>query len=119
LRYDINREHVAVIFWADAAPEAGDGALQQELAAGSAELAKALSAQTTLTRLSGSRALEAWLSWPRQSGAHKWKLPQIARRLNIPAGIRIAIGEPGWGISGFCGSHLEAAHTRRVAELTG
>ncbi len=119
LRYDINREHVAVIFWADAAPEAGDGALQQELAAGSAELAKAVSAQTTLTRLSGSRALEAWLSWPRQSGAHKWKLPQIARRLHIPAGIRIAIGEPGWGISGFCGSHLEAAHTRRVAELTG
>lgn len=117
LRYDVNREHVAVSVWFESAPEDGDP--QQVLTTVCTALAVAVSAESTLIQPVGSLALVGWLSWRRRLGAAEWDEAEVGRRLSLPTGVRVAMGEPGWGLKGFRRSHLEAAHARRVAVLAG
>lgn len=119
LRYDVNRDHVATLIWFEANPDGGEDAGQQELTAICAELAKTVSADTHLTQSAGLLAVRAWLSWGRQSGADQWALPEITRRIGPTNTVRVAMGEPGWGLAGFRRSHLEATQARRVAQLAG
>ena len=42
----------------------------------------------------------------------------VLRAVNPPADVRVALGEPGWGLTGFRSSHIEATHARRVVALS-
>ena len=117
LRYDVTREHVAVTVWFESVPEDGDA--QQVLTTVVSALAGAVSAESTLTHPVGSLMLVGWLSWRARLDAAQWDATDIGRSLTLPTGVQVAVGEPGWGLAGFRRSHLEAAHARRVAALSG
>ena len=116
LRYDLNRNHVAVIVWLDSAPEDID--TQQILADVCAGLARAVAAETTLTQPMGPLSLSGWLSRRDPFEPAALEADTILRSGTIPAGVRVAFGEPGWGLKGFRSSHIEAGHARRVAALS-
>jgi DNA-binding PucR family transcriptional regulator len=111
LRYDLNRSHVAVSLWLDSAP--GDDDPRQVLTAACAALARAVSAESTLTQPLGPLSISAWLSRRDRFD------PASLKSAGPPAGVRVALGEPGWGLKGFRSSHVEASHARRVATLSG
>ena len=46
-------------------------------------------------------------------------MSNIASDICLPDGVRVAIGEPGWGIGGFRRTHFEASHAHRFASLLG
>lgn len=118
MRYDINRYHVGVVGWVDAAPENGDA--QALLSEAFTILGRDLGGETTLVHPAGSLAAFGWFS--RQSAfgnGHFTNATDGARRPGLPDGVRVAIGEAGHGLKGFRSSHLEASSARRVASLAG
>jgi DNA-binding PucR family transcriptional regulator/uncharacterized protein YukE len=117
LRYDINRHHVGVSVWLDATPDDHDA--QAPLTETLAQLANAVSAQSTLVHPAGSMAIAGWLSRPRAFAPAELDVAHICGNTHLPNGVRMTIGEPGWGISGFRRTHIEAAHAHRVAALIG
>lgn len=117
LRYDLNRNHVAVTVWLDSAPEDGD--TQQILADACARLARAVAAETTLTQPMGPLSLSGWLSRRDPFDPAALEADTILRSGAVAAGVRVGFGEPGWGLKGFRSSHIEAGHARRVAALSG
>ncbi|WP_102419880.1 CdaR family transcriptional regulator [Mycobacterium sp. 4858] len=113
LRYDINRQHVAVIAWVDDLPEEGDA--QPLLGRVIAGIGRVTGAESTLVHPSGSLAVAAWVS---RRG------PLTVREATLsgaeqPASVRLAFGDPARGLKGFRRSYLEAAHARRVVSLMG
>ncbi len=116
LRYEVNRHHIGAIAWVDRAPDSGDAldVLNESIA----ELARTLSAESTLSQPLGSLAVAAWVS--RRSAFTATDLdavrPRRGRRTVTP-GVTIAIGEPGRALDGFRRTHFEAAHARRVASM--
>jgi DNA-binding PucR family transcriptional regulator len=117
LRYDINRHHVGISTWLDAARDAGDA--QTALTDALTQLAGAVSTQSSLIHPAGSLAITAWLSRPQAFTAAELDEAQICDKARLPEGVWVAIGEPGWGIGGFRRTHLEASHAHRVALLLG
>ena len=116
LRYDLNRNHVAVVMWLESAPEDGDS--QQVLADACARLASAASAETTLSQPGGPLSMSGWLSRRDPFDPASLEVTAVLRSASLPTGVRVAFGEPAWGVKGFRGSHLEATHARRVAALS-
>jgi DNA-binding PucR family transcriptional regulator len=112
LRYELEREHVGVFAWLEAAPEDADPAAALEAAV--AQVAVAASAASTLVRPLGLLATSAWLSAAAPDALDD-------ARLDIAAapGVRVALGEPGSGAAGFRRTHEQAVHARRVATLAG
>jgi hypothetical protein len=109
LRYDVSRNHLAMIVWADGSdPRLDPGAL--ESAAG--ELAKALGGGPVLTIAIGERVVWAWTS-----GAALEEAPARDDPLTTHHGVRAAVGIPGEGPTGLVDSHEKAQEARRVAEL--
>lgn len=117
LRYDVNRHHVGVSTWLDAARDAADA--QTVLTDALTQLAGAVSTQSSLIHPAGSMAIAAWLSRPQPFTAAELDGAHICGKARLPEGVRVAIGEPGWGIGGFRRTHLEASHAHRVALLLG
>jgi GGDEF-like domain len=117
LRYDINRHHVGVSAWLDAKRDDHDA--QTPLTEALAQLAGAVCAQSNFVHPAGSTAIAGWLSRPESFAAAELDVAHICSKMSLPHGIRVAIGEPGWGISGFRRSHIEASHSQRVASLLG
>lgn len=117
LRYDINRHHVGVQTWLNPAHDVGGE--QSVLAEALSQLARAVSAQSTLVHPARSMAIAAWITRPHAYAIEDLKVVQDEAGTLLPGGVRIAIGEPGWGIIGFRRSHVEASHARRVASLLG
>lgn len=110
LRYDITRDHVALIVWRDP-PRAAQqvGSLEREATA----LAVALGGGPVLTVPIGERAVWAWTS-----GESLTDDPAaLAHRMGD--GVRAAIGTRREGLAGMADSHDEARVARRVAELRG
>jgi DNA-binding PucR family transcriptional regulator len=108
LRYDITRDHVALIVWGDP-PLAGQqvGSLEREATA----LAAALGGGPVLTVPIGERAVWAWTS-----GADLTDDPAAVEH-RMGEGVRAAIGTRREGLAGMADSHDEARVARRVAEL--
>ena len=113
LRYDVSRNHLAMIVWADGSdPRLEPGML--EAAAG--ELAKTLGGGPVLTIAIGERVVWAWTSGealddaPAQDGTG-------AQPLAVRDGLRAAVGVRGEGPAGLVDSHEKAREARRVAEL--
>lgn len=117
LRYDINRHHLGVQTWLDPTQDVGDD--QSLLAEALAQLARAVSAQSTLVHPTRSMAIAAWITRPNAFAAEDLEVIQDAGCTLLPSGTRVAVGEPGWGITGFRRSQVEASHAQRVASLLG
>jgi len=116
LRYDLNRHHIGVAVWLESAPE--DVGAQEILADVCARLASAVSAETTLTQPVGLLSMSGWLSKRDPFDPALLEATAVLRSASLPAGVRLAFGEPAWGLKGFRGSYLEAGQARRVAALS-
>ena len=116
LRYEVNRHHVGVVAWAETVPTETDA--QQVLGEVVADLARTMTAETTLIQPLGSLVTAGWLSrrdaFPAMALDTEMPVPST-----MPPGIRIAVGVPGHGLKGLRLSHIEASHARRVASLAG
>jgi DNA-binding PucR family transcriptional regulator len=117
LRYDINRHHVGVSAWLEGMRDDIDA--QTPLTEALAQLASAVSAQSSLIHPAGSTAIAGWLSRPQAFIAADLDAAHLRGEIRLPVGVRVTFGEPGWGISGFRRSHFEASQAHRVASLLG
>ncbi|MFV8317580.1 PucR family transcriptional regulator [Mycobacterium sp. 23] len=111
LRYDVNRHHVGAVAWLETVE--GDVDAQSVLSEALTTVAHGVGGETTLIHPAGSLVAFGWFS--RQSAFCTADLD--APTLKLPAGVRVGIGEPGFGLKAFRCSHLEASNARRVAAL--
>lgn len=118
LRYEINRHHVGAIAWFDSVPENRDA--QSSLSEALTTLAREMGGETTLMHPAGSLVAFGWFSRQSDFGAIGFGTAEAAARPpKLPDGIRVSIGEPEHGLTGFRSSHIEASNARRVALLAG
>ncbi len=115
LRYELEREHVAIVGWFDAAEEGRDTVTALE--AMIAELAGHLGSDRPLSEPLGLLAVAAWVG--SRSGFDAAGLEGLRVDASLGPGARVALGEPARGISGFRDSHRQALRARRVATLAG
>jgi DNA-binding PucR family transcriptional regulator len=113
LGYDLDRSHLGLVAWLAGADEQPDPVAATEAVL--REVAVRVGSGRALIHPTGLATAVAWISSPGElddaaAGA-------IDLGPGEPAGVRIAVGEPGWGIDGFRRSHLEAMQARRVAVL--
>lgn len=111
LRYELNRHHLGLIAWGIEA--ASDGRTHSAVEHVVAAVARCVGADATLTHSLGPQTHAAWLS--RTTPFTDTDLDPA--RLAAPAGVRVALGDPGQGLEGFRRTHIEAAHARRVVTL--
>ena len=83
------------------------------------QLTRAVSAQSTLVHPLGSLATAGWLTRPQAYTTAELDPAHISSTTRLPDGLRVAMGEPGWGLSGFRRTHIEASHAHRVTSLLG
>jgi hypothetical protein len=113
LRYDLTRHHVGMIVWLDHALDA-----QATLSVMSdvvAAAARANGAESSITHPLGSAAIAGWFSSRR--GFEDDVIIAGGGAPALPAGVRVAVGQPAQGIDGFRMTHVQAEHGRRVAAL--
>lgn len=115
LRYELDREHIAVAAWLEEADEEADSMLPLEAAI--SEVAEALGATGTLIQPRGLLAATGWISTP---GTFEPELLDGSLLADAAgSGVTLAIGDPGRNIQGFRESYEGAEHARRVAVLQG
>jgi DNA-binding PucR family transcriptional regulator len=112
LSYELRRHHVALVLWSEV-PLGLDGLGSLERAAAAA--AGALGCRDPLIVSAGGATLWAWAGSHESPSADPAALP----RLRLPQGVRVAIGSPGFDVTGFRSSHAEAAQAHRIALLIG
>ncbi len=117
LRYEVNRHHVGVVAWVDTVPTEGDA--QRVLSEAMADMARTMTAETTLIHPLGSLVVAGWLSRRDAFSPTAVDSDTPVFSAALPTGTRIAVGQPGHGLKGFRCSHIEASHARRVASLAG
>ncbi len=115
VRYELEREHVAIVSWYESAEEGRDTIT--DLEAVIHELAARLSADRPLIEPLGLLAVAAWVG--SRSGFDAGALDDLRLDTSLGPGARLALGEPAHGITGFRDSHRQALHARRVATLAG
>lgn len=113
LRYRLDRHHVGVFAWIDAAPADVNPLAALETAI--SQLAASTAAESSMIQPQGLLAAAAWLT--RSTPFDDHELDAARFDTNAASDVRIALGEPGAGLGGFRQSHDEAAHARRVATL--
>ena len=111
LRYDVNRRHIGLLAWVDEVPTGG-GDAQALLGGVIADVTAAAGADSHLVHPVGSLAVAGWVS-------RREPFTEAAVGAPPQPGVRLALGDPGAGLTGFRDTHLQAAHARRVAALTG
>lgn len=112
LGYELRRHHVALILSFDPDHAHENGALERE----AVEAAAILGCGDPLLVPAGAAVLWAWC------GTFKPTAPNALARVEAHrphAGIRMAIGRPGYGLEGFRVSHIEAGHAARFWALDG
>jgi transposase-like protein len=111
LRYELDRHHVAYVVWIhdeDDASERDPGAVERL----AADIAPVVGGRGALVVPLGRNVVGAW------TGAREpLEVPPPGALAARDACI--AFGSPGSGIEGFCRSHREAMHARRVTQLAG
>lgn len=113
LRYELEREHLAIVGWYESAEEGRDTIAA--LAAVIGELAGRLSRDGPLIEPLGLLAVAAWVG--SRSGFDDDALDVLRLNTSLAPGARLALGEPARGISGFREGHRQALQARRVATL--
>lgn len=117
LRYDINRHHLGVRMWLAAMRDDADA--QETLTEVLAQFARAIPAQSSMVHPAGSTGIAGWVSRPQPLTAAELEAAHTSGKTCLPDGVRVTFGEPGWGISGFRRTHIEASHAHRFASLLG
>ena len=110
--YDLGTSHLALIAWADGEP---DGEIQQRMDGLFRRMSGTLrSPRPPLTAAADGATAWAWIAVPsgRLDAAERAALHELAGSTD---GIRIALGRPAGGITGFRRSHEQAATARLVA----
>ncbi len=115
LRHDIRRVHVAAIAWLESHEEGRN--TQAVLEAAIRDIASSIGNQKPLVHPLGILSAAAWIS--SHSEVPSKVLDELRFRTANAPGVRIAIGEPARGITGFRESHLEAIEAQRIARLAG
>jgi hypothetical protein len=113
LGYELDRRHIAVVAWLQAHEEGQDTHTAMEAAI--AQIRERLGASTALVQPLGILSIASWIST--HDAVTSRELDDLRLDTRSAPGVRLAVGEPAPGISGFRQSHNEAAHARRVAEL--
>jgi hypothetical protein len=116
LRYPLQRMHVAVVLWAEAAAAPDREPVQAMLERTAVELADLLGARSTLTVGLEDDVVATWMAGVRPEASRR--IPEIALAPGRSQRPRGACGLPASGIGGFRRSHEQAMHARRVARLT-
>ena len=114
LGYELARGHQAFVVWSDESADGGEQALAV-LERAALEIVAMLGAVGPLLVPRARLCLGAWIGWrgERTLSAEPLQLDRQA----FP-GVLAGFGSPGHGVPGFCRSHREAMHARRVAQLT-
>lgn len=111
LGYELRRTHVGLILAGEADdPRVGRGGLEHQ----ATEAAMALGCADPLLIPAGASVLWAWC------GTFKPPTAAALDRLEgyrPPAGIRLAVGRPAFGIEGFRVTHVEAGHAARFWDV--
>ncbi|MFE9825594.1 PucR family transcriptional regulator [Streptomyces sp. NPDC005791] len=105
LDYRLNNRHVAFVVWG---PKATETTLREV----AARLRFQMRAQRDLVVLSDEHALHGWFNVPENAPG----VDLLRARLSVPAGIRIGLGTPRHGSSGFRITHREALETQSLAD---
>ncbi|RDH78754.1 PucR family transcriptional regulator [Mycolicibacterium moriokaense] len=113
LRHEMQRVHVAAIAWLDQHEEGRN--TQTVLEAAIRDIAAAVGNQRPLLHPLGILSVAAWIS--SHSDVPSKVLDELRFRTARAPGVRVAIGEPARGITGFRDSHLEALEAQRIAKL--
>jgi len=112
LGYELGRPHLAVIAWVEThADEESIERLESVVTTASGGFGHG--AARPLVVRAGSRVVFAWV--PRGASGEE-AVQQVRQRLR-GTGVRIAVGRPGAGVTGFRASHDDARRARRVARL--
>ena len=115
LRYELDRDHLAVVGWSENVTEGHDPMAELEVAV--AGLARSLGVGPPLIEPLGPRVVAGWFG--SRSRFESATIDALRVEPGVARVARVAIGEPGSGIVGFRQSHRQAQHARRVAMLTG
>jgi len=115
LRYELDREHVGLIAWVEAAEEGRDTLSMLE--ASLRTISRASGAIAIVVQPSGLLSSAAWISHtsPPAPGA----LDGLVLDAASSPGVRVAAGDPAHGPLGFRLTHEQARHARRIAQLSG
>ena len=114
LGYELARDHQAFVVWSDEWADGGEQVLAM-LERAALEIARLLGAVNPLLVSRARLCVGGWVGWHGERTLNPEPL-QIDRQAfpDVLAGL----GSPGHGVPGFCRSHREAMHARRVAQLT-
>lgn len=114
LGYELGRDHQAFVVWSDEWADSGEQVLAM-LERAALEIVRSLGATGPLLVARARLCLGGWVGW-RGERALNVEPVQLDRQAfpDVLAGF----GSPGHGVPGFCRSHREAMHARRVAQLT-
>ncbi|WP_037067544.1 PucR family transcriptional regulator [Pseudonocardia acaciae] len=108
--YRMQGEHIGLVAWSSASHSG------RELES-TAQVIATASGQQPLAVLADDRTLWAWVSGPTTAKVDPAALAdELARR---GSGVRIALGSPAVGLTGFRASHHEALNAQRVATIRG
>ncbi|MFF9691155.1 PucR family transcriptional regulator [Streptomyces sp. NPDC014623] len=105
LGYRLDGRHMGFVVWGSEATEAA-------LKGVAARLGSQLRARQSLVVLPDGHALHGWLSVPDNVPG----VDVLRARLPVPAGIRVSLGTPHHGSSGFRITHREALETQSLTD---
>lgn len=103
LGYDLDRDHAAIIVWAD--PRRQEKPRLQALKRAAATIAHEMKGTELLVVPAGASAVWAWTSGPNLA-------PSVTASVDAP--LIAAVGAPGHGLDGFIQSHRQAGDGRLV-----
>ena len=114
LGYELARDHQAFVVWSDEWADSGEQVLAM-LERAALEIVRALGATGPLLVARARLCLGGWVGW---RGERELNAEPVALDRQAFPDVLAGFGSPGHGVPGFCRSHREAMHTRRVAQLT-
>src|SRR5262249_22055757 len=114
LGYELAREHQAFVVWSEESSDDGEQALAM-LERAALEIARSIGAGDPLLVPRARLCLGAWFGWHGERARDDE--PVRLDRQAFPD-VLASFGSAGHGVPGFCRSHREAMHARRVAQLT-
>jgi PucR-like helix-turn-helix protein/diguanylate cyclase with GGDEF domain len=111
LGYDVSCRHIGFTVWAD--PDAPDPGSAGALEGVAASVARSLGDGPSMLVNVGNWVVWGWVAVAGTADGGR------ARHLQLPSGVRAAVGDPADGLDGFVRTHQEAMRARRVASLLG
>ncbi|RUP34056.1 MAG: PucR family transcriptional regulator [Mycolicibacterium sp.] len=103
LGYALTGSHIGVVVWVDSEQDVG------LLERASEQVMRACDADRRLTVVAGTAALWLWIPAKATPTA-----ADLAERLGRRPGVRVALGRPAAGMSGFRRTHMDAAAAQRL-----